>query len=259
MTNSPEKIELTYNRVQKRARRIVSRFPKPSFYKICEKEMRLSALSFETHPIILKIRELVEDEIKGAMGHGRKHAAKVTIDAGALMLVEGSRAGYSDVFLNRRFLLVQCAGMLHDARRREEDHAVKGADHARELLKQFAFFPQEVEDVACAIRNHEAFKQTLDIDTPEGALLSDCLYDADKFRWGADNFSDTVWDMVRHFRTPLAEFVKLFPRGMQMIENIKATFRTATGKAYGPEIIDQGLDIGKEVFRMINTDFSVYL
>ncbi len=259
MPKFPENIESTYNRVQRGARLIVSGFPEPSFYRIYEKEMRFSKLSFETNPIVLKIRELVEDEIKGAMGHGRKHAAKVTVDAGALMLIEGVRAGYDDVYLNRRLLLVQCAGMLHDARRREDDHAIKGAEHAREFLKQFAFLPREVEDVACAIRNHEAFKNTADIDTPEGALLSDCLYDADKFRWGPDNFSDTVWDMVRHYRTPLSEFAKLFPRGMQMIENIKATFRTVTGKIYGPEIIDQGLDIGKEVFRMIETDFSVYL
>lgn len=259
MPNFPENVETTYVRVQRRARLIVSRFPKPSFYKVYEKELRLSLLSFETHPVILKIRKLVENDLKGSMGHGRKHAAKVTVDAGALMLIEGKRAGYDKIFLKRRLLLAQCAGMLHDARRKEEDHAVKGADHARELLRRFAFLPREAEDVACAIRNHEAFKMKQAVNTPEGGLLSDCLYDADKFRWGPDNFSDTVWDMVRYYRTPLAEFVKQYPRGMQMVEKIKGTFRTRTGKIYGPEIIEQGLDIGKEIFKMINTEFSVYL
>jgi hypothetical protein len=35
---------------------------------------------------------------------------------------------------------------------------------------------------------------------------------------------------------------------MKGIEKIKETFRTATGKRYGPEFIDQGLAIGNALF-----------
>ncbi len=210
---------------------------------------------FETNPIISALRHRVADDLKGNMGHGQKHAAKVTIDAGALMLIEGKRAGYDNAYLMRRMLLAQCAGMLHDTKRKEKDHAIRGAEYARELLRGFSFFPDEIEDVACAVRNHEAFKAVMDINTKEGGLVSDCLYDADKFRWGPDNFTDTVWAMVRYFQTPIPRFLELYPKGIDLIESIKLTFRSVTGKLYGPEIIDIGLAIGRKIFDMIHMDF----
>jgi hypothetical protein len=257
--NLSENLDLIYLRIRYRARRIIAQFPEPSFYRIFREEMRCSAGMFETDPIISKIRHKVAENLQGNMGHGQKHAALVTIDAGALMLIEGKRAGYSDNFIRRQMLLVQCAGMLHDTKRKENDHAIRGAEYARVLLKEFPFFPSEIEDVACAIRNHEAFKALVDINTTEGALISDCLYDADKFRWGPDNFADTVWAMVRFFQTPLPGFLDFYPKGMKLINSIKPTFRSRTGKLYGPEFIDIGLDIGKEVFNMIHADFSYYL
>jgi hypothetical protein len=35
---------------------------------------------------------------------------------------------------------------------------------------------------------------------------------------------------------------------MRGIEKIKGTFRTATGKRYGPEFIDQGITIGNAIY-----------
>ncbi len=221
--------------------------------------MKCSESMFETDPIISEIRHRLADDLKGNMGHGQKHAAKVTVDAGALMLIEGKRAGYNKTYLRRRLLLAQCAGMLHDAKRKEKDHAIRGAEYARVLLKEFPLCPSEIEDVACAIQNHEAFKALVNINTTEGALISDCLYDADKFRWGPDNFADTVWAMVRHFQTPIPRFLDLYPKGMALIKSIKPTFRSRTGKLYGPEIIDIGLDIGREISNMIHLEFSFYL
>ena len=256
--NKPTKTDLIYRSIQERARRIAARFPTPSFYIVYERQLRASRLFFETDPILVKIRELTEMDLKGSMGHGRKHAAKVTLDAGALMLIEGKTAGYRDGYLRRRVLLTQCAGLLHDVKRKGEEHAVKGAEHARELLKIFSFSSQEIEDVAIAIRNHEAFKELSPIDTKEGTIVSDCLYDADKFRWGPDNFTDTVWEMVRYHQTPLADFVKFYPRGMEMVQKIKGTFRSQTGKAYGPEIIDLGIEMGGEIYKMIQQEFVLY-
>jgi hypothetical protein len=256
--NFSENLDFIYLRIRYRARRIVAHFPEPSFYRIFQKEMKCSAAMFESDPIIFELRQKVARNLKGNMGHGQKHAAKVTVDAGALMLIEGKKAGYNDAFLRRQMLLAQCAGMLHDTKRKENDHAILGAQYARELLKEFTFCSSEIEDVACAIRNHEAFKALVDINTVEGALISDCLYDADKFRWGPDNFADTVWAMVRFFQTPLPKFLDLYPKGMKLIDSIKPTFRSQTGKLYGPEFIDIGLDIGKEIFNMIHTDFSCY-
>ena len=115
---------------------------------------------------------------------------------------------------------------------------------------------QERDDVSSAIRNHEAFKKRIPIKSPDGVLIDGCLYDADKFRWGPDNFTDTVWDMVSFHNPPLSEFIKHYPKGMQGIEKIKKTFRTATGKVYGPQFIDLGIAIGNQLYDMILTEFE---
>jgi hypothetical protein len=251
-----ENLDLIYLCIKYRARRIIAQFPEPSFYRVFVEERRYSESMFETDPIISEIRHRVAGDLKDNMGHGQNHAAKVTVDAGALMLIEGRRCGYNNTYLRRQMLLAQCAGILHDAKRKENDHAIRGAEYARVFLKEFPLCPGEIEDIACAIRNHEAFKDLVDINTTEGMLISNCLYDADKFRWGPDNFADTVWAMVRYFQTPLPRFLDFYPKGMELIESIKPTFRSHTGKIYGPEIIDIGLDIGTEIYNMINMDFS---
>jgi hypothetical protein len=172
------------------------------------------------------------------------------------MIIENKLAGRSDNFINQRVIIVQCAGLLHDIQRRHENHAVKGAVYARQVLQVLPFKSHEVDDICGAIRNHEAFKKTVKARTSEGALVSDCLYDADKFRWGPDNFTDTVWAMVSFFNIPVAQFVDLYPEGMEKLAKIKHTFRTNTGKKYGPQFIDLGLAIGEELFDVIQTEFA---
>jgi hypothetical protein len=85
--------------------------------------------------------------------------------------------------------------------------------------------------------------------------VTDCLYDADKFRWGPDNFTDTLWEMVAFSQIPLPEFIGQYPRGMAGLERIKETFRTETGRRYGPQIIELGLSIGEAIYRMIRDEF----
>jgi hypothetical protein len=47
-----------------------------------------------------------------------------------------------------------------------------------------------------------------------------------------------------------------YPQGMEGLEKIKTTFRTQTGKKYGPRFIDLGLAIGKKLYEVIQTEFS---
>ena len=75
-------------------------------------------------------------------------------------------------------------------------------------------------------------------------MLSDCLYDADKFRWGPDNFTHTIWDMVGFINPPLKTFVSHYPKGMALLKKIRGTFRSRTGRRYGPQFIDVGIAIG---------------
>ncbi len=249
-------MEIIYARFRKRARQIVSRHPSPDFYQDHSFANEMSRQYFKTNSFTAELRKFVAKHLEENFGHGLEHAIKVAIDAGALMIIENKLAQQPDNRINRRVAVVQWAGLLHDIKRRKENHAIKGSDHARKVLKPYPLDPSEVDDICRAIRNHEAFKPTVKADTIEGALVSDCLYDADKFRWGPDNFTDTLWAMVSDFKIPVVEFMDLYPEGMEKLAEIKHTFRTRTGKKYGPQFIDLGVAIGKELFNVINTEFA---
>jgi hypothetical protein len=140
------------------------------------------------------------------------------------------------------------AGLLHDIKRREQDHAVRGSIEAEKILKALGVDERSRSHITYAIRNHEAFKTTCDLDDEGGCMVSDALYDADKFRWGPENFTGTLWLMVEANHTPPEALHKTFKEKMKGIERIKETFRTATGKRYGPEFIDQGVTIGNAIY-----------
>lgn len=245
-----------YARIQKRARQIVSQFPTPGFYRRFPRAVASSRRMLNTHPEILKLHAFVKQHLEDDFGHGLKHSEKVALDAGTLMILECSREDSSQKDdVERKVIIVQSAALLHDIKRKEQNHAKQGAAYALEALQSFAFSEVEVADICRAIGNHTAFKLCLPIDSAEGALVSDCLYDADKFRWGPDNFTDTIWEMVSLYNPPLTQFMRHYPEGMETLARIKSTFRTATGKKHGPQFIDLGLAIGREIYKMIETEF----
>ena len=248
-----------YARLRERARQIVAGFPPPDFYQDHHQAAAYARQFLRNEPILISLRQFVSDNLANNFGHGLEHATKVTEDAGAIMYIEGQTAGYSQVKLKRRMSVVQCAGLLHDIKRKKKDHAKLGADHARQILKKYPLQPEEIEDISRAIQNHEAFKEVIDIDSPEGILVSDCLYDADKFRWGPDNFTHTLWDMISVYNPPLAKFMARYPKGMAGLEKIKATFRSETGKKYGPQFIELGLAIGRQLHDVILAEFAEHL
>lgn len=255
LSTHPENMEYPFSLIRKKARQIVSRSPSPFFYTDLSNAVSQSRQFFHTNDIVTKLRAFAEKNLENDFGHGMNHAVKVSLDAGALILAECAIAGYSESFARRRMLIVQCAGLLHDIRRKEKNHARKGAEHAAGILKSYPFSKSEIEDIRLAINNHEAFRSVEAVDTPEGLLVSNCLYDADKFRWGPDNFTDTVWDMVAFSGISLSRFLTFYPRGMQTLEKIKSTFRTQTGKKYGPQFIEIGIAIGEEVLGFIKSEF----
>ena len=249
-----------YLRIRQRARQIVSDFPSPDFYKDFSRFDNLSRQLFEADQTLAELRLFVKQNIEDDFGHGLQHATKVAIDGGTLMLIEGRRFGYSEKIIERRVLVAQCAGMLHDIKRKQKNHSVKGAAYARQLLQNYNFTSGEIEAIWKAIHNHEAFMtDTAKIHTRYGELVSDCLYDADKFRWGPDNFTHTVWDMVLYRNPPLTKFMDRYPQGMEGLAKIKSTFRSYTGKQYGPQFIDLGLAIGEKLYDVIKVVFAQYL
>lgn len=248
-----------YARIRTRARQIAARKPPPFFYADFPQVIAFSNHFFKTDPVVRSLLDFISIRLDENLGHGLKHAILVSLDAGSLMKIECDREGFPPDAAVRRLRIVQCAGLLHDMKRKEPEHAFAGSQYARQVLKSYPFSPHEIEDICRAIRNHEAFKRTIPLDTREGILVSDCLYDADKFRWGPDNFKDMVWDMMISLKIPLSQFMAHYPQSLEKIAAIKTTFRTLTGQKYGPQFIDAGLAIGGELYAVIQKNFSGYL
>jgi hypothetical protein len=235
---------------------IATSFPQPRFYVSCREPLNLSRSLFERDPQVTKCRALVFRELKEGVGHGMDHARKVALEAGALAYVEGEGLFLEESLRREACFLAQIAGLLHDLRRNEKDHAKASASAASSVLHQISISPKQGAYIVQAIANHEAFVEPKEIDSPVGQLISDALYDADKFRWGPDNFTQTLWQMLRSSGAPIAPLIRRFPKGMEGISSIKETFRTETGKIYGPEFIELGLKIGEKIYLFLQERFS---
>jgi len=246
----------TYEEMIAASRDIAASFPQPRFYVCCREPLHLSRSLFDEDPQVMKCRTFVHNEVKEDLGHGIDHSEKVALEAGALAYIEGQRLSLQESLRREACLLAQIAGLLHDLRRNEKDHAKASASVASRLLQEFFIFAKKGEHIVQAIANHEAFVEPKKVDSPVGQMISDALYDADKFRWGPDNFTQTLWQMLRASGARIAPLIRRFPKGMEGIAAIKETFRTETGKIYGPEFIDLGLKIGEKVYQFLQERFS---
>jgi len=245
-----------YARIRKRARQIATQFPQPDFYSDYALDFERSRHIFETEAVLEDLKAYLTHQLEDDFGHGLGHATKVALDAGTLMIVEGRKYGYSKQLISRSVVIVQSAALLHDVKRKHADHSIQGAAFASRLLGKYPFSSEEVDNIRVAIYNHEAFKKSIPTSSRRGGLVSDCLYDADKFRWGPDNFKDTIWEMVLFHNPPLSKFIAHYPRGMESLLKIKNTFRSETGKKYGPQFIDIGMAIGEELLKVIKAEFK---
>ena len=231
------------------ARKIARVVGPPIFYREKKREVDRSRRLFASSPLVNECLDLVRNR-KDGIGHGIVHVRKVAIDAGAISLVEKSPV-FKRSEVRHFVLLAHLAGVLHDIRRLEKNHAQVSADEAGILLSQFDLPKHEIEAITGAIRNHEAFQPAAIMEDPLARFLSDALYDADKFRWGPDNFTDMIWDMVEYRKASLDAVLKRFLKGMEGVKRIRDTFRTDTGKTYGPDFIDRGIKIGMKFYTIM--------
>lgn len=223
------------------------------FYNHFSSELARSREIFFSHPLILRLREDVLPFLNDGFGHGIEHSKKVALDAGILAQVE-TRLWKNPLETKRLCVLGQMAGLLHDICRQDEDHAREGAEFSAVILADYPVSDQDRNDIAFAVSNHEAFKGFDVAEDQSRQLLSDILYDADKFRWGPDNFITTLWEICCFEEWSLQEIVDRFPKGMEFIEKISHTFRSETGRIYGPEFIRCGLEVGTQVYRFLLED-----
>lgn len=227
----------------------------PSFYREHKKEMDASLSSYTASSVIRKCRTYL-DESKLHPAHGIFHCEKVALEAGALLQIEGIALGLDAMEIRDLMLCVQIAGLLHDIKRTENDHALAGSREAADIMRSFAIGERYKGYIVSAIRNHEAFREIRDSEDEPAKLISDSLYDADKFRWGPDNFTVTLWLMIESRGVSPEKLYHSFPDKMEGIKKIKETFRTKTGQQYGPEFIDKGIVIGNEIYREMQSEIG---
>ncbi len=223
------------------------------FYNHFSAEHALSREIFFSHPMIQRLREDVLPFLNDGFGHGIEHSKKVAIDAGILAMAE-TKQWNSPQETKKICILGQMSGLLHDICRLDEGHAKKGAEYSLIILSDYTVSDQDRKDIAFAVSNHEAFRETVRAEDHRQQILSDILYDADKFRWGPDNFITTLWEICSYEEWSLQEIVDRFPQGLAFIEKVNETFRTDTGRTYGPEFIRCGLDVGAQVYKILLED-----
>ncbi len=248
-------MEDIYGEMMAACQKIAAAFPPPRFYGTCADDLQFSRTLFGQDPIIAVCRQRVRSRLLENYGHGLDHAEKVALEAGALVHIEGEKQSLSGPARKEAVLTAQIAGLLHDLNRSKKDHARLSARAAAEILARFHPAAPHGQCIIQAIANHEAFTRPARIDSPVGQMISDALYDADKFRWGPDNFTTTLWQMLRSAQAPLGPMIRRFPRGMEGIARIRDTFRTGAGKIYGPEFIDLGLRMGERVYAFLRERF----
>jgi hypothetical protein len=229
------------------AREVGQRAEIPRFYRENESAVLLSEAVYASDRTVGRYRDYLAGQIDD-FGHGLAHSRLVALDAGAIVAAEmGDTGGRT----TDAIVTVQTAGLLHDICRKEPNHAERSAERAEEILQRDGM------DVACrtmivsAIRNHEAFRDAIPIADGTGGLVSDALYDADKFRWGPDNFVFTLWDMLEYAGAEVGRMLTRYHRSVEGIRRIRETFRTQTGRRYGPEFIDIGLTVGDEIYHRL--------
>lgn len=247
-----------YRQLQHEAIKIAGRYPEPEFYSDFRQEEDCSKRFFAGDKVISELWRFVVDNIEDNYGHGLEHVRNVALDAGALILIESCPGFDSKEEIGHRMRLIQAAGLLHDIRRKEKHHAAAGAKYARRILGDYNFSESDIDSICLAIANHEAFNENPQKGAADSLLISDCLYDADKFRWGPENFTRTIWSMVSYMDISFEQFISRYPRGMAYLKKIRGTFRTPTGKLYGPQFIDLGIAIGEKLYQVIQQEHSFF-
>lgn len=241
-------IEILHN-MKSLARDLARDLPTPSFYTRFATEMAFSWDLFFNSPVVLKLQEDALAFLYDDFMFGIEHSKKVAQDASTILLAEDS--GLSKETKLRLAPLAQVAGLLHDIECVGDDHAERGADTVASLLEPYALPGEDKEMIATAIACHESLT---DVEYPgkEVAAISRALYDADKFRFGADIFATTLWIYCDYNNADLAAIARRFPRGLERAQAVAGTFRTKVGAEHGDEILAQGMTVGETMLEKLN-------
>ena len=80
-----------YSRLMNESRRIASRYEVPEFYRRFKPTLAISRRIFYHNPLLIHCRALISPDFMDDFGHGIQHATKVSVDGGAIVLLEGEK------------------------------------------------------------------------------------------------------------------------------------------------------------------------
>lgn len=194
---------------------------------------------FFDDPLLLRLRDDCLTFLYDDFGFGIEHSKNVAVDAAAIILAETDPMPRGTA--RKLAQLALLAGLLHDADRLEPDGAARAAELSRSILASYPLKEEDRELVAKAIAAHEDTAWTPPAD-PQEALLSGALYDADKFRYGADVYVTALWEYCDYEDLPPAEALRCLAMAADRLPAFVGTFRTRPGRNYGDRILAAGMD-----------------
>src|SRR5512143_728519 len=148
-----------YQKLRSTAHRIAGTLPKPAFYGKYEAIIHQANETLLSSETMHRCREHLEaSQLECA--HGLYHCEAVARDAGAIVLIEAQEQGIAGSAVESLYTSAIIAGLLHDIKRKEQDHAIRGSIEAEKILTDLGMDLRERQYVADAIRNHEAFQET---------------------------------------------------------------------------------------------------
>jgi hypothetical protein len=234
--------------LKRHARELSHSRPQPAFVLECAEELSHASNLFFDHPLMLRLQNDALGFLNDACGLGVEHGKRVAVDAAALVLVEPS--GLNQEERRRLALLAEMAGLLHDSMRHEDDHPDKGADLCLRILRGYPLAPEERVWIAQAVSLHEADQPQAEGGPENARLLSGAVHDADRFRFGPDIFTATLWEFCECDDWTLEEIVRTFPKGPEHAGACAHGFRTEQGRRYGPAMLSEGLALAKDYERL---------
>ena len=235
--------------LKRRAKDLAVSRAQSAFSLECAEELTHARDLFFENPLVLRLQGDALGFLNEACGLGVEHGKRVAMDAATLVLAEPS--GLSPEERRRLAVLAEMAGLLHDALRHEDNHAEKGADLCLRILRGYPISPEERLWIAGAVARHEDGAPQLQ-DAPESAqLLAGAVHDADVFRFGPDIFATILWELCECDEWPLERIAGAFPQGVSRARSLADSFRTESGRRYGPSLLAEGLSLAEEYERML--------
>lgn len=236
--------------LKRHARELSASRPQPAFYMECAEEIGHASSLFFDHPLMLRLQNDALGFLNDPCGLGVEHGKRVAVDAAALVLAEPT--GLNQEERRRVALLAEMAGLLHDSMRHEDDHPDKGADLCLRILRGYPLTPEERIWIAQAVALHEADLPLAEGGPESARLLAGAVHDADRFRFGPDFFSATLWELCECDDWTLEEIAQAFPQGQKHAAACLGGFRTEQGRRYGPGLIGEGLSLAKDYARLFD-------